>query len=41
MMHGTETIIQFARVLSDVNVLVVAGATYDGDSGDFNLGHMC
>ena len=41
MMYGTETIIQFARACSDVNVFVVAGATYNGDSGDSNVGYTC
>ena len=34
----TEADIQFARARSDVKVSVVAGATYNGDSGDSNLG---
>ena len=38
MMYGTEIDIQFARARSDVKVSVVVGATYDGESGDSNLG---
>ena len=37
-MYSTESDIQFARARSDVKVSVVAGSTYDGESGDSNLG---
>ena len=37
MMYGTESHVQFPRARSDVKVSVLAGATYNGESGDFNL----